>query len=154
MQGHCIKSEAGFTLIELLITVATLGALAGIMLTSYQVYRENAEYALAEQTLRDALTAFETGDADAAPGTVLPMTATGRNGGPVAGALAAILPGAVTPREVVVEALYNHCDTTSGPFDLRGMIISTPCRASTRAQWVSFCGGFQIRNAHMPSPGC
>ena len=145
------EGEKGFSLIELLVVIATLSALLGITLTSFWIYKEEAAYRVAEQTLRNARTAFELGDSEVPDGFA--FGATQNAGGSVSGDLAEIMPGMNVPNNVILEATYNNCVDGSGPMDLNGLLTVYPCLANKYTQWTRFCGGLEILQTELPG-GC
>ncbi|MCC6954753.1 MAG: type II secretion system protein [Deltaproteobacteria bacterium] len=156
MQRHIRgrRGEDGFTLIELLIVVSIIGILAALGVTTFTLMKERAEYARGQDTLRSAQTAFEVGDQEAAPGTTVALTYTGDAGGAVGGALGALLPGAVTPLNVDLGAMYEYCDSSSPPLQVKQFLNVVPCNSTRRLTWTRFCGGTEIRLENLPNPGC
>jgi len=146
--------ESGFTLIELLIVISILGVLSALGLTSFWVMQERAEYAKGQTTLGDAITAFEVGDQEAAEGTSMAMTFTGAGGGAVPAAMRALLPGAVTPSRVNMAAMYEYCDSSSAPMQVKQFLNVIPCNSTRRMTWTRFCGGTEIRLENLANPGC
>lgn len=149
-----LHSERGFTFIELLVTVAILGVLSALALTAFAVYKDNAEVARGQSTMRNARVSFEVGDEDATPGLSVPLTFTATAGGPVPGALSAILPGAETPKDLMLGAQYEYCDTNSPAMQLNQLLVVVPCRATRRLQWMRFCGGLEVIQENLPGGGC
>lgn len=153
--SEVFRGEEGFTLVELFVSMAIVSILAAIAYTSFALYKENAEYSKAEVDIRNALTAAEVGDQDAVAGMSIGLTTSGKVGGPVVGALAAILPGMVTTEEVQLSASYSHC-AGAGPFDVKHQIIAQPCKADRYTSYISFCGGIQLlqRDLALPAGTC
>lgn len=137
-------SERGFTLIELLVSLAIISSLSGLALTGFIVYRDNAEYTRGEATFRNARVAMETGDMDAPVGLNVGYTVSGDSGGPVPGALQTILPGAETPKDLKLGAMYTYCDDSSNPMQLHELLVVVPCKSTRGLRWVKFCGGTEI----------
>ncbi len=145
MRPHAAGAEAGFTLIELLYTMSIVGILSSMAMASFYVYREDVEYHKAEYDLRNARTALEVGDHEAPAGYVLPMTDTGTTGGPVMGALADILPGAVTSPDVLLGVQYEACANRSpANWTINQMLLSRPCKADRYTSYLKHCNGVEV----------
>ncbi len=150
-QAPCL-SERGASMIELLYVIVIIGVLSMISLTGYAMYREDAEYAKAESTLRNARTAFEVGDQEAPEGLTIPATFSDTVGGPVAGPLATLLPGAKVSKDVRLGAAYTYCDPGVDPVTVKQLLISQPCRSSRYTTWLKLCNGTEISQHDLPLP--
>ena len=146
-------TERGFSLIELLIITAILGILGQLGLTAFWVYKDNAEYAVGQATLRNVRVNSEDGDLEAEPGTVVPLVFTTDAGGRVAGQLQEILPGAVTPEHLLLGASYDYCDSEDPPMQVKQLIVVKPCRSTRRLQLLKFCNGVELLQEGLPG-GC
>ena len=148
-----MRRESGFTLIELLIVIAILGILSSLMMTSFWIYKERAEYAKAQTLLHQAKTAFEVGDQDAAPGHTMPLQTSATDGSSLAGPLSDMLPALVMPDQVQLSAIYASC-ANGAPMQLAQFLSINPCKATRRMQWTRFCNGVEIHLEGIPSVGC
>lgn len=145
-------NQSGATMIELLYVIVIIGILASISIVSYSMYKEKAEYAKAEATLRNARTAFEVGDQDAPDGLNVPITFSGVIGGPVVAPLATILPGAQLSIDVRLGAAYNSCTPAVDPATVHQFLIAQPCRAGEYIAWAKLCNGTELTLHNVPQP--
>ncbi len=139
----CSK-EDGFTLIELLYAISIIGILSVMMWGAFYVYKENAEYAKAEATLRNARTAMEVGDQEASEGMAVGLSFSEVDGGPVEGDLQVMLPGATVSPDVRLGAMYFNCTPEDG-MAISQMIIAQPCKANRYISWTKFCNGLEVQ---------
>lgn len=144
-----LGAEAGFTLIELLTTMAIISILSGLAISTYFLYRENAEYSKGVATLRNARTAYGAGELELPEGYSMAFTQTGVSGGNLSGELSRVLPGANTPGQVRLGAEVNQCDEGSDPLDRAAFIVSEPCLSEQEVRWQKFCGGIEILSEHV-----
>jgi|GEM_PF-2392262 len=149
IQSHTIDDESGATIIELLYTVAIIAILASASWGAYSMHQENAEYARAEVTYRNARTALELGDQDAPSGTALAYALSGSDGGALVGDLDVMMPGMVLPENVQVGAQLNKCGSGSDAMDVNQVIVASPCRGKKYTTWTRFCGGLEVLQADL-----
>ncbi|MCB0345118.1 MAG: prepilin-type N-terminal cleavage/methylation domain-containing protein [Bdellovibrionales bacterium] len=145
MRPQASHAESGFTLIELLYTMSIVGILSAMAMASFHVYREDVEYRKAEYDLRNARTALELGDQEAPAGLSVPLTDTDTSGGPVLGALADILPGAVTSPDVLLGAQYQSCENRDpANWTINQLLLSRPCKADRYTSYLKHCNGVEV----------
>lgn len=147
-------SEKGFTLIELLMVVVIIGILSALGMTSFFIWKEKAEYAKGQSTLRSAITAFEAGDSEAPEGTSVALTTTDTAGGPMPAALKDLLPGAVNSPYVELSASYESCDTGSAGLQVNRFLSVTPCKTTKRMTYTVFCNGTVVQLDNLAGGGC
>ena len=143
------RSERGFTKVELLVSIAIVGVLCSIALTSFWVYKDGAEYTKAESDLRNARVAIEAGEQDLGIGASIVYTETADTGGPVLGVLQPLLPELGTSKDVVVGAQFDYCDNTSPAMQVNRLIVSKACKANLITQYVRFCSGIEVITDHV-----
>ncbi len=147
------KSNKGFTLIELLFAMSIISILASLSWGAFYVYKEDAEYSKAERLIHDAQTSIMLGNMEAAPGFSQGYTVTDTSGGPVDNALAGILPGAVTPKDVRLGAMLSSCSGGSDT-SLNLFLVAQPCKAGKEIQWSQFCDGTTLLQGDLSGGGC
>lgn len=147
-----MKNESGFTLIELLVTSTIILILAALSIGSYTVYKQGAEYAKSQATLKNARTAMGAGELEWTDGYSLPFTQSSITGGEMTGVLGVAMPGGNLPADVRLGAEVSPCDETSGAMDRAQFITVEACRARESVRWQKFCGGVQIITEHIANP--
>lgn len=151
-QQRRIANQSGFTLIELLVVVSIIGVLALIAITQFSIYREDAEYAKAETSLRNARTALEFGTEEITSddGSV-PYTQTTLDSAALPVDLAEIMPGATLSPDVVLGVQFNYCEDPE-TLDINQLVTAFPCKASTYTLWLRFCNGLELPMGPLPLP--
>ena len=147
------NNDSGFTLVELLFVIVIMGILSGLSWGAFQIYKENAEYSRSQDTLHKAQTAMTAGELEVDPAFSLAYAESLPAGGALPVAMSDILPGAATPPNVILGAMYQSC-AGAGPFDLKGLLVSRACRSEREVHWQVFCGGMQLLTNDIPSAGC
>lgn len=138
-----LGEDGGFTIIELIFSMAIVGILSVIAMTSFAIYKQDVEYTKAESDMRNARTAFEVGDNDSPTGFSLPLTASQTDGGALAGPLADILPGASVSPDVMLSAQYLNC-AGAPPMAINQLLLSQPCNSDRYVSFTKFCNGLQL----------
>ena len=137
-------NEKGFTLIELFITVAIVGILTALSWVAFNTYKDDAEYARAQQTLRSALTALSLGELEAPDGfsvTSISDALSGEDGEAFTGNLAIMFPGFSAPANVQIGGIWVPCSSTTST-GLSKMVLSIPCSLESRiVMWTKLCNG-------------
>jgi len=146
------NAAQGFTMIELLISIAIIGILASLALTSFTIYRQDAEYSKAEADLRNSRTAMEAGSQDLADGYSLALTYSDVVGGVLVDPLAEVMPQGATSKDVRLGASYESCDG-GAPGDLNQYIIASSCKANKSISYSRFCNGIEVLVSELPF-GC
>lgn len=147
------RAQGGFSLVELLIVIAIIGVLSMLGTTAFWIYKDRAEYAKGESTMRNVRVNAVDGDLEAADGLFIGLTTTDRSGGPMPAGLDEILPGAVTPPDLVLAALYDSCDAGDPPMQVKQLISVAPCRSVRSLRWTKFCNGLELLQGDLPG-GC
>ena len=146
------NAARGFTMIELLIAIAIIGILASLALTSFTIYREDAEYSKAESDLRNSRTAMEAGSQDLPDGYSLALTYSDITGGVLANPLSEVMPEGASSRDVRLGASYESC-AGGAPGDLNQFIIASSCKANRSISYSRFCNGLEVIIPELPF-GC
>lgn len=148
-----MRRESGFTLIELLTIIAIIGILGSLALTSFQVYRSDAAYSVAESTLRNARSALEASinNIDSPPGPValVSQNTPGVMSDPSA---RAFLPAFQVPKNVKVEVSYDPT-CVIGACQSEFVQIGH-CFADEYTRWVRFGDGVDMLLEHVAGGGC
>ncbi len=147
------QREQGFTMIELLISISIIGILASLALTSFSIYRENAEYTKAESDLRNSRVAMEAGTQDISGAFSLALSYSGTAGGNVPAPLDSVMPQAVTSSDVRLGVAYDSCPVGAGAGAVEQYIISSSCKGRKSVSWTRFCDGMEVTIPELPF-GC
>jgi hypothetical protein len=148
-----MKQERGFTLIELLTIIGIIGVLSYLGITSLYVYRSDAAYAVAEDSVRSAVTALEGGLS--VPDVVLPSVAgfAQTSQGSLTNADAQkLLPGMMVPRKVKFEFDYDPgCNIAACE---QAAIQVKHCLGRDYVRFVRYGDGSDVRVENIPGAGC
>ena len=129
-----------------------IGILSATSLSAFSVYKQDAEYARAETTVRSAITAMTLGELEAPEGFSMAYTSSETNGNPLIGELATMFPSAVVPNEIKLSGEWGDCEA-GAIFDKR--VVAEPCKGAGYVAWIRTCGGIitYLRNL-ASSPVC
>jgi prepilin-type N-terminal cleavage/methylation domain-containing protein len=148
-----MKQERGFTLIELFTVIGIVGVLSYLGLTSLHVYRGDAAYAVAEDSVRSGITALEGGLS--VPDAVLPNVAgyVQTSQGTLTNADAQkLLPGMMIPRKVKFEFDYDpSCNVGACE---QAAIQVKHCFGRDYVRFVRYGDGTDVRLENVPGVGC
>ncbi len=148
-----MRSESGFTLIELLTIVAIVMVLSSLALTSFQVYRADAAYSVAESTLRNARSVGEASinNVDSPPGAV--SLVSQNSPGALSDASArAFLREFQLPKNTKIELSYDPtCVTAACQSEL---LQVGHCFSDEYTRWVRFGDGVELLLEHVAGGGC
>lgn len=145
--------QQGFTLIELLTVMTVIGILAGLSIVSFQVYRKNAAYSVAEHTLRNAQAAVEASElGQEAELPTVPLTTHSGPGGINNGPSAAVLQGMMLPANVQLQVEYDpSCDNAGCQAEY---LQVNHCRAEKFVRFIRFGDGTGLTLRRIPGASC
>ena len=155
-----LSSEHGFTIIELFLVVFLIAVLSALGLSAFYVWKDNAEYARAQDTMHQALTALQLGIMEAPDGFEVPNISnalSGTDGSDLSGNLAIMFPGASVPSGVQLGAVWLGCPT---PNVTRHVVVAIPCKVAQKPRvvlWQKLCDGTVLWLDNVSSyggPGC
>lgn len=149
-----MNRESGFTLVELLTVMAILGVLVAIALQTVGVYKAQASYAVAEETLHDARVSLEAGlsEADAAHPTPINFVRQEMPGAFLHPNANALFPGFRIPKNVAV-TVYHDPSCLHGAC-LSKLIEVRHCSGADYIQWERMGDGVEIKVDHIDGSGC
>lgn len=137
---HRQLGEGGFTFIELLWVMAIVAILSAIGYVQFLSYSKNAEFTKAELDLKNARTALEAGFDYVAANDVFGLS--GSHGEPLAGDLAAAMPGMnVTDRVMLRVSTFNCGDGVN----YMQFLTAYACEANLYTWWIRTCAGMEFR---------
>lgn len=146
-------SQRGFTLIELLVVVSLLGILSGLSISTYKLYRAQANYTVAESSMQYARRSIEASLArtDSPPDAVALTTQT------AAGAVqdpdaAEYLDGFYLPPSIRVDVEYDP-DCRDGGCQSDYVQIRH-CAGKEFVRWIRMGNGTDLMFTHLPGEGC
>lgn len=151
--GIKMRSEGAFTLIELLTVIGTIGLLAALGLTSFNVYKANAAYASVETTMINARNAVEAGisDPDNLPPAVA-LVSQKAQGSIQDNAAANFLPGMMLPSKMKFQASYDP--TCVDAACQSEFLEAKHCWGKEYMRWVRFGDGVEMYLDHISGIGC
>jgi len=146
------SDENGFTLIELLVAIGIISILGALSWGSFLIYKQDAEYGKAESLIKSAQTAIVLGNIEASPGEVHGYLESDTAGGVLPDNMQDFLPGATTPKDVMLGALLEVCEDDAPMVNM--FLIARPCKSDREVTWTQFCDGTQVFNGAIAGGGC
>lgn len=144
---------SGFTLVELMVVIGIVGVLVKMSATSFLIYRSKAAYAVAENTVRNAILAAEGSlvNTDNPPAS-FSYTTQSTSGGVTDPTMAAFLLNYQIPRNVLFGASYdNTCDNSGCEYF---KLEAKHCSGTKFPRYIRYGDGFDIYVEDLPAIGC